>query len=330
MSPYTLKGSKLTDTPSTVAPFVLAVVGPTGVGKTAVAEEVALRRNGEIVSADSMQIYTGMDIGTAKQPVAERRVPYHCVDLVEPGVLFSAALFQAASRAAFADIASRGRLPVLCGGTGLYVRAALDDLHFPAGEQAGNEARERWEAYAAKNGPEALYARLVELDPGSAALVHPNNTRRAIRALEMIENGDSYAEQRAGFHLRRSAYPCAMVGLDMEREALYERTDARVDAMMDAGLLGEVESLLEKGMRPALTAHQAIGYKELVPVIEKGAPVEEAVVVIKQASRRYAKRQLTWFRADPRVKWVDVTELSTAQAADAVLAMVDSGSPTTR
>jgi tRNA dimethylallyltransferase len=302
---------------------VLAVVGPTAVGKTAVAEELAVRLGGEIISADSMQVYCGMDIGTAKPPKSDRRVPYHCVDLVEPGEPFSAGLYQRAARAAIADIAARGRVPVLAGGTGLYVRAALDRLEFPAGEQEGNASRERWEAYVAAHGSEALHAALEERDPASATELHPNNVRRVVRALEMLDEGVSYAEQRAGFALRDSVFATRFVGLWMERSVLYERIDARVDAMVEAGLLGEVRRLLDAGLRDALTASQAIGYKELVPVIEEGADLGEAIGAVKRATRRYAKRQLTWFRADPRVVWIDAGNLDVTHAADAALAALD-------
>ena len=302
---------------------VLAVVGPTAVGKTSLAEEFAVRLGGEIVSADSMQIYRGMDIGTAKPPLSERRAPYHCLDLVEPGSAFSAALYQRVARAAIDGIARRGCLPVVAGGTGLYVRAALDRMEFPRGEQAENPVRERYELFAAENGPGALHQLLAQRDPASAALLHPNNTRRVIRALEMADEGVSYAQQAAGFSAREDVYATRYVGLTMERDALYARVDARVDSMIQAGLLGEVGGLIDAGLRDALTVTQAIGYKELVAVIEDGTDLEQAVAAIKQSSRRYAKRQLTWFRSDPRITWIDVTEMSIGNAADAALDALD-------
>ncbi len=308
-----------TSNPTSTATRVLAVVGPTAVGKTALAEELAVRLGGEIVSADSMQVYRCMDIGTAKPSPDERRVPYHCIDVAEPGTAYSAALYQSEARRAIADCALRGVLPVMCGGTGLYVRAALDTMEFPAGEQVDNPVRTRWEHYAHEHGSDALHAELQAVDPASAALIHPNNVRRVIRAFEMLAEGTSYAAQHAGFSARESVYDARFVGLTMDRALLYERIDRRVDVMMERGLLGEVESLLAGDLRAALTATQAIGYKELVPVLEQGADLEEAVAAIKQASRRYAKRQLTWFRSDPRVMWIDVTELSLQQTAEAAL-----------
>jgi tRNA dimethylallyltransferase len=302
---------------------VIAVVGPTAVGKSAVAEGLARLFDGEIVSADSMQVYRGMDIGTAKQPAAECGVPYHCVDLVDPGAPYSAALYQRHARAAFADIRARGLSPVLVGGTGLYVRAALDEMEFPMGEYV-SPVRTAIEEMADALGREGLHRLLAERDPASAALIHPNNVRRVVRALELLETGGpTYAEQAAHFTERRAAVPAILIGLTMMRSVLYARIGARVDAMIAAGLLDEVAGLLEAGYRDALTAAQAIGYKELLPVLEGGADLGEAVEAIKQATRRYAKRQLTWFRADPRVSWIDVTELSPADAVSAARALVE-------
>ncbi len=302
---------------------VLAVVGPTAVGKSALAEEFASRHHGQVVSADSMQVYRGMDIGTAKTPAAERKVPYHCIDLVDPGQPFSAALYQRAAREAIAHIAEVGEIPVLVGGTGLYVRAALDPMEFPAGEQVANEHREHYENLAAEQGPEALHELLASRDPAAAELIHVNNVRRVVRALEMADQGVSYAAQAAGFSERRSIYPATFLGLTMDRAALYDLIDARVVAMIERGLLAEVDTLLSRGLRDALTAQQAIGYKELVPVVEGRAGLAEAVEAIQMASRRYAKRQLTWFRGDPRVVWLDVTGMSPQEAYEAACEAID-------
>jgi tRNA dimethylallyltransferase len=311
-------------------PRVIAVVGPTGAGKSAAAEELASRLGGEIVSADSMQVYRGMDIGTAKQPPAARRVPHHCLDLVEPGEPYSAALFQRDARRAIDGIATRHAVPIVVGGTGLYVRAALDELDFPAGNGA-SPTRTALQAELASRGPEALYELLVERDPAAAALIHRNNTRRIVRALEVLEDdGTSYADTRERFAERRPHYPATFIGLEVDRDVLYARIDERVDAMLAAGLVAEVADLLDRGYRTALTAAQAIGYKELVPVIDGSGDLATAVAAIKQASRRYAKRQLTWFRADPRVRWLDVTHLSPAQAAEAMIALLESEPGTPR
>lgn len=310
----------------TVARTVIAIVGPTAVGKTAVGEVVARSLHGEIVSADSMQVYRGMDIGTAKAPATERTVPYHCLDLVYPGTPYSAALFQLDARTAIDNIIARSRTPVLVGGTGLYVRAALDDMRFPSGESEA-PARQRYEKLADDMGPEALHGLLADRDPDSAALIHPNNVRRVVRALEMADEGVSYADQAAGLSRRSAIYPAVFVGLTMERDTLYARVNDRVDAMIERGLLGEVQRLLAEGHEDALTATQAIGYKELVSVIKEGTGLAEAILAIKQATRRYAKRQLTWFRADPRIKWLNVTDLSSQEAATQALQLIESSEP---
>ncbi len=306
---------------------VLAVVGPTGVGKSELAERLARVAHGEIVSADSMQVYRGMDIGTAKTPPAERGVAYHGIDLVDPGVAYSAALYQAEARAAIRRIVGAGRVPVVVGGTGLYVRAALDEWVFPGGS-AESPRRARLEARAVEIGPVALHRELSQRDPASARLIHPSNVRRTIRALEMAEEGASYAEQARGFAERRSFYPdVRFIGLTMEREALYARIDRRVDEMLSRGLLEEVRSLLDAGFRSGLTAPAAIGYKELVPVIEQGADLALAADAIRQATRRYAKRQLTWFRGDPRISWIDATCLDPASQAEVALGLLESPTP---
>lgn len=302
---------------------VLAIVGPTAVGKTALAEGLALRLGGQIVSADSMQVYRGMDVGTAKPSAEERSVPYWCLDLVDPDEPYSAALFQRDARLAIAEIERSGFVPMVVGGTGLYVRAALDAWEFPPGEQEA-PGRQRIEEWVEEHGADAAYQRLQSLDPASAALIHPHNVRRVIRALEMEEEGVSYAEQAKRFSERQAVYDVLFLGLIMDREKLYERIDARVDAMVAGGLLDEVSGLIDAGYRDALTASQAIGYKEFVPVIEHGADLGEAVESVKRATRRYAKRQLTWFRADHRVRWIDVTDLSQEESLDRALTLIES------
>jgi len=308
-------------------PHVVAIVGPTAAGKTLVAEHVALALGGHVVTADSMQVYRGMDIGTAKPRVGARRVVHHCIDLVEPGEPFSAAAYQPLARAAIESVARAGGVPVVAGGTGLYVRAALDDMRFPSGD-AASPTRRRLEELADGIGAQALHAMLAERDAASAALIHPHNVRRTVRALEMLEEqGVSYADQTRAFRERVPYYPTRYVGLTLDREVLYRRIDERVDAMMGEGLLGEVQRLLDAGFVDALTAPQAIGYKELVPVLTDGAPLGEAVDSIKRATRRYAKRQLTWFGADPRVTWVDVGDMSPTALANALLDLLASDAP---
>lgn len=306
------------------SPVIVGIAGPTGVGKSAVAELVARALQAEIISADSMQVYRGMDIGTAKVPIEARGVPYHLLDVVDPGVPYSAALFQRDARAVIDALRAEGRPVVVAGGTGLYIRAALDEMEFPAGEPS-SPVRLELERRTTEEGPQALYDELRRLDPSSAALIHPNNTRRVVRALEMLHEGTSYAGQAAGFSRRTFHYPgTTLIGLTLERSELYRRVDARVERMLAEGLLDEVRRLLDLRFSAALSATQAIGYKELVPVLRGESPLAPAVEDIKRASRRYAKRQLTWFRADSRIRWVDVTTLSAEDAAGRILDLVES------
>lgn len=301
---------------------VIAVVGPTASGKSAVADLVAEALGSEVVSADAMQVYRGMDIGTAKTPVSERRVPLLLVDVADPTEPYSAALYQRDSRREIDRLRAEGRVPVLCGGTGLYVRAALDEMEFPRGEVDG-AARQRYQDLAGKLGPEGVHALLAERDPESAALIHPHNVRRVVRALEMLDEGVSYARQSAGFSEPREHYPSLQFALTMDRSRLYARIDARVDAMMRAGLLDEVRGLMDAGAADALTSRQAIGYKELIDALEGRCTIGEAVDLIKLRSRRYAKRQLLWFRRDPRITWLDMDVLDADGAARLIVDALD-------
>lgn len=284
---------------------VVCIVGPTASGKSDLAQEIAERCEGEIVSADAMQVYRGMDIGTGKVPPAERRVPHYGLDLVDPGQPYSAALFQAYARERFADADRRGVRSFLVGGTGFYVRAAIDDYEFPAGEQVRNPVRERWQRFAAEHGEAALWEELRQADPLSAEKVHPHDVKRVIRAFELLEQGESYAQQRDRLQRLPQAVDAVLVGLAVEPALLNERIEARVDAMVAAGLVEEVEGLLERGLREGITAPQAIGYKEIVAAFDGECSMDEAIAAIKQATRRYAKRQRTWFRKDARIHWLD-------------------------
>lgn len=299
---------------------VVCVVGPTASGKTAVAQEIALALGGEVVSADSMQVYRGMDIGTGKIPPSERRVPHHGLDLVDPGEPYSAALFQPYARGCFAAIEGRSGWPVLAGGTGLYVRAAIDDYDFPAGEQVGNPVRDECMAFAEAHGAQALWERLRAADPESAAVVHPHNVRRVARALELLAEGGSYAEQKRNLATLPQAVPAVQVGLAVDPGQLRARIDERVDAMVEAGLVDEVKGLLNGGFRAGATAPQAIGYKEIVDALEGRCTLAEAVEAVKAATRRYAKRQRSWFRRDARIRWVDAGSGDAAAIAREALA----------
>ena len=283
---------------------VIAVVGPTASGKSAFAQALALEYNGEVVGADSMQIYQGMDIGTGKLEPGERKVPHHGIDLCLPDAPYSVALYQSFARGCFKEIDTRQKRSFLCGGSGLYIRAAIDDYHFPRGEQVGNPIRDHYARIAEAQGAEALWGLLEKRDSESAALIHPHNTRRVIRAFEMLEEGTSYAEQHTGLSGIRQVVPTVFIGLAVDTDILRARISSRVDAMITKGLVAEVESLLDRGFRSSITAPQAIGYKEIVEVIEGTATLDEAIEAIKTATCRYAKRQRTWFRRDPRINWL--------------------------
>ena len=285
---------------------VIVICGATGVGKSSVADKVAQMVDGEIVSADSMQVYRGMDIGTAKVPVSQRGVPYHCLDLVDPGEPYSASLYQNDARNAIEDIVGRGKRAIVCGGTGLYIRAAVDDLRFPSGDQSNNPVRDKYQLLADQHGAEYIHDLLREVDPESAELIHPNNVRRTIRAFEMLAEGKSYARQSSGMKDYVPFLDARFYGLSMETKNLYAAINARVDDMMKDGLLSEVEGLLNRGLGDALTSIQAIGYKEFIDVIEHGASLDDAVESVKRSTRRYSKRQRTWFKRDPRIAWYEV------------------------
>lgn len=297
---------------------VVCVVGPTASGKSALAELVAARLGSCVVSVDAMQVYRGMDVGTAKTPAAERRAPLLMVDVADVRENYSAQRFQRDARACVDRLLGEGRVPVLCGGTGLYLNAVIDEMSFPSGSR--DEApRHSYEALLAERGPAALHDLLAARDPASAALIHPNNARRVVRALEMLDEGTSYAEHHEGLHARAAHYDARVWGLTMSRERLYERIDARVDRMMGEGLLDEVRALAARGLSPDVTAGQAIGYKELLDALAGRCGLEEAVETIKRRTRRYAKRQLSWFRHDPRVRWIDLDACDPDEACARIL-----------
>lgn len=296
---------------------VVCVVGPTASGKSALAELVAERLGSAVVSMDAMQVYRGMDVGTAKTPVAERRAPLLMVDVADVDEDYSVQRFQGEARACVDALLGQRRTPVLCGGTGLYLNAVIDEMDFPAGER-GEGRRDAYEAIARERGAEALHDLLSERDPRSAELIHPNNVRRVVRALEMLDEGVSYATQHEGLHERRPHYDARVWGLSMSRERLYERIDSRVDAMVAAGLFEEVRRLASAGLAMDSTAGQAIGYKEVLDALAGRCTEGEAVELVKRRTRRYAKRQLSWFRHDARVRWIDLDETDLEEAAGLV------------
>lgn len=282
---------------------VVAIIGPTASGKTALSIRLAKEINGEIINGDSMQIYRHMDIGTAKITEAEMEgIPHHLLDIKEPTEGFSVAEYQQLVRGKIEEIQSRGKMPILVGGTGLYVQAVLYDFQF-AKQEVDEQARLQYYAELEKIGPEAMHAKLLQIDPAAAAEIHPNNTRRVIRALEMVElAGVSRAEEQFN-RGDTPLYNHLIIGLDMDRAKLYERINLRVDLMIEAGLLEEVRALYEAGIRDVQSI-KAIGYKELYAYFDGFVTLDEAIEQIKQNSRRYAKRQLTYFRNKMEIEWI--------------------------
>lgn len=300
----------------------VAIVGPTAVGKSDVADRLAARLSSEVLSCDAMQIYRGMDIGTAKMMPEECSAPLRLVDIVDPGVAYSAALYQTDARAHIERLLGEQRLPVFCGGTGLYLKAALDEMDFPSGELE-DERRTGYQELAERIGEEALHALLAERDPESAAVIHPHNVRRVIRALEMHDDGVSYAEQKSKFSVPRERYHALWFGLTRSREVLYERINMRVALMFEQGLVDEVRGLMDQGLGDALTSMQAIGYKEIIDALRGAITMDEARELIKMRSRRYAKRQLSWFKRDDRIVWFDMDEFTIDEVVDDICRRIE-------
>lgn len=281
---------------------VIVICGATATGKSDIAIDVAKELNAEIINADSMQLYRGMDIGTAKLTLEERAgIPHHLLDVLDVNQDSTVAWYQELARSTISDIHQRGKDAVIVGGTGLYIKAILDDLNFP---DTDPEVRARLEAEVEEFGSASLFARLEELDPAAALAIDRANTRRIIRALEVIEiTGQPFTA-----NLPRedsSKYPHALqFGLVMDREHLRERIDLRVDRMWDAGFVNEVDELISKGIRDGVTAQRALGYAQIIAMREGSMTEEEAKEDTKRASRQYARRQETWFSRDARIQWV--------------------------
>ena len=301
---------------------LLAIVGPTASGKSALAVEAAKALDGEVISCDSMQIYRRMNIGTAKPTEDEMGgVVHHLLDAVEPDKPFSVAEYVIMAQEAIADISARGKLPILCGGTGLYLDALLrggfeDTASDPA-------LRQRLFAYAEEHGAHALHERLAEVDPESAAATHENNIKRVVRALEIYEStGVTKTEMDRRSRTLESPYDARVFGLHYpDRAVLYDRIGRRVEQMLSCGLLAETQSLLSEGVfETNTTAAQAIGYKELLGHLRGEQTLAEAAEELKTATRRYAKRQMTWFSAKSYVEWIDMMEAGRARTLECVTA----------
>jgi tRNA dimethylallyltransferase len=291
---------------------LIVLIGPTAVGKTKMSIELAKKFNGEIISGDSMQIYKGMDIGTAKITQEEMSgIPHHLIDIKEPDENFSTAEFQELVRKKIEEISSRGRMPMIVGGTGLYIQSVIYDYHF-TDAPSDPDFRTLLESEAEVHGFDALHERLKAIDPESASRIHPNNVRRVIRALEIINCTGKTAGDMQENQSPDMVYDTAIVGLTMDRDLLYERINLRVDLMLKQGLIEEVKYFYDQGLKDCQSI-QAIGYKELYEYFDGKVPLEQAVENLKQNSRRYAKRQLTWFRNKMNVEWFDMSASNEAE-----------------
>ncbi|OKP66175.1 tRNA (adenosine(37)-N6)-dimethylallyltransferase MiaA [Paenibacillus sp. P3E] len=284
------------------------LLGPTAVGKTRLSLEMAEAYNAEIISGDSMQVYRGMDIGTAKiKPEEMMGIPHHLIDIHNPQDSYSAAEFQEQGGRLIEEISRKGKLPFIVGGTGLYIESLCYGFRFS--EAVADEAfRSEQDAFAEAHGAEALHARLAAVDPVSAARLHPNDRRRIIRALEIhhqtkVTLSESHADQK-----KESPYELCLIGLTMDRKILYKRIEDRIDQMLAEGLVTEVEGLLQRGYSKSLVSMQGLGYKEIAAYLAGEMTLDEAVTLLKRDTRRFAKRQLSWFRHMKEIQWIDVDE----------------------
>jgi tRNA dimethylallyltransferase len=306
-----------------LAECVIAVLGPTAAGKSGLGVALAQALGGEVINADSMQLYRGMDIGTAKLTEPQRRgVPHHLLGIWDVTQAASAAEYQGLARARIAGIQGRGRVPLLVGGSGLYVRAALDDLKFPLTSPG---VRERLETELANAGPGALHGRLASLDPAAAAAILPSNGRRIVRALEVIElTGGPFSATLPGY---QSLYPAVQLGLRVDRTDLDLRIAARVDQMWRDGFVDEVRGLERQGLRDGLTASRALGYAQVLRHLAGEWTDERARQETARATRKFARRQESWFRRDPRIVWLDAGGDSGALLAAALDTIKECSSP---
>ena len=287
-------------------PKILCVVGPTASGKTDYAVALALKCGGEVVSCDSMQIYKHMDIGTAKPTADEMKgVKHHMIDIIEPNESFSVARFSEMARECIDDILLRGKTPVLCGGTGLYFDSTINNINFIQMD-TDEEYRKDLESAAKVFGNEYVYKILKRVDEESAESIHPNNLKRVIRALEIYKTTGKKKSELDKEQLSEPLYEPEITGLMRDREVLYDRINKRVDIMMEKGLVDEVSDLIKIGIDTDATSMQAIGYKEIIEYLDGKTSLSDAVDKIKRESRRYAKRQLTWFKRNKKIHWINI------------------------
>jgi len=289
---------------------LIVIAGPTASGKTQTSVQLAKKINGEIISADSMQVYRGMTIGTAKVLSEEMEgVPHHMIDVLDPDDSCSIAKFQAMVKEAMEDIYSRGKVPILAGGTGFYIQSIVNDIEFEENE-SDKSYRTLLEKRAESGEENQLYEELKQIDPEAAIAIHENNIKRIIRALEYChETGEKISEHNDRERQKTSPYNVGFYVLTMDREILYERINLRVDLMVKEGLIEEVDALLGAGYTEDLVSMQGLGYKEIVKYLKGEWTKEAAIEILKRDTRRFAKRQLTWFRREPLTKWVNLTEL---------------------
>lgn len=290
---------------------LIILTGPTAVGKTELSIALAKSIGGEIISADSMQVYKYMNIGTAKIRSEEMDgVPHHLIDILEPDVAFNVAMFKDLAKSAVEDIYSRGRIPILVGGTGFYIQALLYDIDFSE-EDSNTSIRKELETLAEIKGAAFLHEKLREVDPESAEQIHANNVKRVIRALEYYQlHGEKISTHNETERHKESPYDFLYFVLTHDRQVLYERIEKRIDQMIDHGLISEVDNLLKKGYDSSLVSMQGLGYKELIPYLQKKCTLDEAIYVLKRDTRHFAKRQLTWFRRERNVRWLDKSLVS--------------------
>ncbi len=294
---------------------IVVILGPTAVGKTGLGVDLARRFGGEIVSADSMQVYCGMDVGTATPTPGEMGgVSHHLINIIPPTEPFSAGRFKELAREALAQISSRGCLPIVVGGTALYVRVLLYD--FPLAElPADHELRKRLKRVVENRGSRVLHRQLEDVDPGSAERIHPNDVKRIIRALEVFAKTETTMTEWRRRTSREPVYDALKIGLRMDRGVLYDRIDRRVDMMVEHGLIEEVRSLLDSHGSLSPTAARALGYRETVAYLRGEVQLDQCIESIKRNTRRFAKRQLTWFRKDPDIRWIDAVRDTPEQRA---------------
>jgi tRNA dimethylallyltransferase len=288
---------------NTDKPKIVVICGPTGVGKTSAAIDVASAFNGEIINADSMQIYKYMDIGTAKPtPEEQARIPHHLIDIVEPDEHFDAAMFAKTAHKKIAELCKNNILPFVVGGTGFYIKSLTQGLF--ESRASDSDIRRELKAEAAEKGTGFLHAQLSQYDPEAANRLHPNDTFRIIRAIEIYKTtGKRISEHHQEHGFTDTRFHVLKIGLSIEREHLYDRINARTDAMMNAGFVEEVRGLLDRNYSEELKSMQSIGYRHIIELIRERVSYDEAVRTLKRDTRRYAKRQMTWFKADPDVIW---------------------------